>query len=111
MVFEKFILDEVKKEARGEKKTHYWLPCPGCGRLVVRKELMKKGCYICGWHGTEDEIRAARARENSQLTEDSTVAQIKGMTCYKIDCPQCQTRLVREQLIEKGCYICGWRPK
>jgi len=23
--------------------------CPQCGRLVLKSELMKRGCYLCGW--------------------------------------------------------------
>lgn len=23
--------------------------CPGCGRPVLRGELLEKGCYLCGW--------------------------------------------------------------
>ena len=26
-----------------------WARCPNCGRLVLKKELTKKGCYLCGW--------------------------------------------------------------
>ncbi len=29
---------------------------------------------------------------------------------YWTYCPKCNTRVVREELIEKGCYICGWKP-
>ena len=112
MVFEKFIVDQVgkqaKKEAKTAKKSSYWLSCPGCGRLVVRKELIKKGCYLCGWHGTEEEIEQAEGP--SRLTEDSTFDEIERMTSYRMNCPHCGAGVLREHLIEKGCYRCGWKP-
>jgi len=28
---------------------------------------------------------------------------------YVANCPGCGNRVVRDQLVEKGCYICGWQ--
>jgi len=50
------ILDEVKEETEKKEKSLYWVRCPACGRRVVKKELIKKGCYICGWQ-PEERIR------------------------------------------------------
>ncbi|MFQ5987866.1 MAG: hypothetical protein ACE5H6_03350 [Dehalococcoidia bacterium] len=110
MVFGKLIVDEVNKQAKTAKKSSYWLPCPGCARLVVRKELIRKGCYLCGWQGTEEEIEQAESEGPSRLNEDSTLGEIKRMTSYRMNCPHCGARVVREHLIEKGCYRCGWKP-
>ena len=55
----------ILKQARDEYKesiaSGYWVECPACGRRVVKKELMKKGCYLCG-HKPE-EIGAKRDGE------------------------------------------------
>ena len=45
----KRVLVEAKEEAERKKRSSYWVECPACGRQVVKKELVKKGCYICGW--------------------------------------------------------------
>jgi len=47
------LLDQIRKETlRKDQKTRksgYWMLCPSCGRRVVKKELIKKGCYLCGY--------------------------------------------------------------
>jgi len=57
------ILHEVRKHAEREKvregKLPYWLECPGCGKRVAKKELLSKGCYVCGW----------KPKAQSQLTK------------------------------------------
>lgn len=66
--------------------------CPGCGNLVLSKELLDKGCYVCGLlpsKGHEQEV---------------------DRTLFKVLCPGCGTTVVREQLLESGCYICGCQP-
>lgn len=121
MVFDPLIgeplLDQIDKRAQDElqqklveKRGVYWVKCPGCGRTVVRKELLKKGCYLCRWQGTEEDIELARRDIPDEVTEDSTLSEIGRMTLYRVDCPQCQTKVVREQLMASGCYLCGWRP-
>ena len=120
------ILDQVSKRAEDQleqmlvdKKHRYWVQCPGCGHTVVRKELINKGCFRCGWQGTEEEIQLATPKGPSQLakptgppqvTTTTTLSEIGKMTLYKIDCPQCEAQVVREQLIENGCYRCAWKP-
>jgi len=44
----KRVVDEAREEAEKKEKSLYWVECPSCGRRVVQKELIKKGCYICG---------------------------------------------------------------
>ena len=123
------ILDQLDKHAQDQlqlqqqlvaKTHHYWVKCPGCGHTVVRRELINKGCFRCGWQGTEEEIRLAIPKGPSQLakpqgppqvTTATTLSEIRSMTLYKVDCPQCQTQVVREQLIQNGCYLCEWKPK
>ena len=122
MVFDPLIggalFDQIERHAKDqlerklvEKKGVYWLRCPSCGRLVVRRELIQKGCYVCGRQGTEEEIRLAKTQVPSRVSETTALDEIKSMGSYKVDCPQCGTRVVREELIEKGCYLCGWRPE
>ena len=40
--------DDERYQIRAARKGP-WQRCPGCERLVLEKELTKKGCYICGW--------------------------------------------------------------
>jgi len=37
-------------------------------------------------------------------------AKVEKATPYRVSCPGCGTTVVREELLDKGCYICGWRP-
>jgi ssDNA-binding Zn-finger/Zn-ribbon topoisomerase 1 len=37
---------------RRKKKNLYCVICPACGSRVVKKELMEKGCYVCGCQET-----------------------------------------------------------
>ncbi len=76
-------------KSRWKKKNSYWVRCPACGRRVVKKELMKKGCYVCGWQKTQSK------------KPDSGP--------YRINCPGCGVKVVREELLKKGCYICGYK--
>ena len=90
-------------------RAHRSAGCPACGRLVLKRELVRKGCYLCGWRGTKEEIEQARSEDTDPVSEDDTVDDIEKRTSYRIRCPQCGTGLVREQVIEKRCYICGWK--
>ena len=93
----KALLDRIDQCAKGQieeekkKKNPYWVRCPACGRRVVKKELVKKGCYVCGWQETQNK------------KPDSGP--------YRIDCPKCGTKVVREELLKKGCYSCGYKSK
>ena len=86
----KRVMDEAKEERGKREKSLYWVVCPACGRQVVRKELLLKGCYICGWQGTEDELEGEGDRKP-----------------YRTNCPKCGAKVITKQLQEKGCYICG----
>lgn len=90
------------------ERTRDWTRCPACNRELLKKELLRKGCYLCGWRGTEEE---AENEGPGQLEEPSTLNELQGMSSFKVDCPECGTRVIREQLAEKGCYICGWKPR
>lgn len=61
------LLDQIRKETLREdqkmRKSAYWMLCPSCRRKVVKKELIKKGCYLCGWRGTAEEIKMAQAKQ------------------------------------------------
>ena len=110
------LLDEIRKEAFREdqktRKSGYWMLCPSCGRRVVKKELIKKGCYLCGWRGTAEEIKTAQAKQMSvsQRKSISPSVRIKDLQSYRIKCPKCGRGVIREELIKNGCYSCGWKP-
>lgn len=78
-------------EEEKKKKNPYWVRCPACGRRVVNKELMKKGCYVCGWQ-----------KIGNKKPDPGP---------YRINCPGCGAKVVREELLKKGCYICGYKLK
>ena len=92
-IFKK-VVDEARDGAEKKRKSPYWVVCPTCGRQVVRKELLIKGCYICGWQGTEDELEGGGDRKP-----------------YRTNCPECGAKVISHQLQEKGCYICGGKDK
>jgi len=37
-------------------------------------------------------------------------AKVEKATPYRVSCPGCGTTVVRQELLDKGCYVCGWRP-
>ena len=41
--------EAVEAAKRKEAVSKYWTDCPQCGRRVVREELGRKGCFICGY--------------------------------------------------------------
>ena len=110
------LLDQIRKEVLKEdqkaRKSGYWMLCPSCGRKAVKKELIKKGCYLCSWKGTAEEIRTAQAKQMSILQNESVPSstKIKDLQSYRIKCPKCGREVIREELIKRGCYSCGWKP-
>ena len=102
------IVDRVCKEAEEEKvkesQSAYWLECPGCGKRVVRKGLLSKGCYVCGWHEASNEIELAKIMCDSSTTAGAD----KKRTSYRTNCPRCKARVIGHELMERGCYICGF---
>jgi len=105
----KVILDEIHKYAREERqresKLPYWLRCPACRKRVVKEELIKKGCYVCGWHRASDEAELAQIFNSGEVEAEDK------QDTYRTNCPRCKVRVVRPELMEKGCYICGWKPE
>lgn len=108
------IIDRVRKEAEEEKvkegKLAYCLECPGCGKRVVKKGLLSKGCYVCGWHKARDEDELAKIVPDSQVRNE-TNGREKKATSYRTNCPQCKAWVIRHELMERGCYMCGWKPE
>ena len=105
------ILDEVCRDAEKEKlkegEVPYWLECPSCRRRVMKKQLLSKGCYVCGWHEARDEAELAKIMRDSNNTvggEEKTIS-------YRTNCPQCKAPVIRQELMERGCYGCGWKPE
>lgn len=83
------ILKKATDEDSKDMASGYWIKCPSCGRRVIKKQLMKKGCYVCGWKEGMDRFKSLS---------------------YWAKCPKCKTQLVSRELKEKGCYLCGWNP-
>ena len=90
----KRVVDEARDEAEKRGRSLYWVVCPACGKQVVRKELLIKGCYICGYQGREDNLDQRGDRKP-----------------YRTNCPECGAKVITEQLQEKGCFICGEKNK
>lgn len=112
----KIIEKEAQKEDRKQRKSGYWMLCPSCGRRVVKKLLIKNGCYLCKWKETEGEIETAQAEQMSRLSKSKQVkplakANIGNIQSYRTNCPKCGREVVTAQLKEKGCYMCGWKPE
>jgi len=108
------IFKEAQKEDENQRKSGYWMLCPSCGRRVVKKLLIKMGCYLCKWRGTEEEIETAQAKQLNQLSQNKQVAlsaKREYIHPYRTNCPNCGREVINTQLREKGCYICGWKPK
>ncbi len=91
------ILEEARKQDKKDIASGYWIECPSCGKQVVKKELLKKGCYICGWKGTEENLKLVKTKRKQKKS-------------YYTYCPKCGRKVVTEELEEKGCFICGYKP-
>ncbi len=101
MVDQQAAREGVKAEKAAPSRVH----CPGCGSSVLRQELLDKGCYVCGWspptHPSPCQGEGVREGVQEQEVEQAP---------FRVPCPGCGTTVVREQLVESGCYVCGWRP-
>ena len=85
---------DAAEQAKGEGRS-LKARCPRCGRLAMKKELEKRGCYLCGWK-PGDEATKSEAQERKRP--------------YRTRCTRCGTMNVTKQLLEKGCYVCGLKP-
>jgi hypothetical protein len=65
--------------------------CPGCRRSVLKGELLRTGCYVCGW-----------TRSDAELDRPAPPS-------FRVACPGCGTPVVRAQFLTSGCYVCGRR--
>ena len=86
-------LNKQSDGAQTEKAPAFRVRCPGCGSIVLSRELLVTGCYVCGWSPADPEHEP----EPKKLQ-------------YRVPCPGCGATVVREQLVETGCYLCGWQP-
>ena len=107
-------IDESKEaEKRKEAASKYWMRCPSCGKKVVREDLVKKGCYACGWKGIESELEIIEAKGKSGLrhfeVERIGLPGKKQERSYYTICPKCGRKVVTEELEKKGCFVCGYR--
>jgi len=99
--------DSIDAEKRKEAASKYWVRCPSCRKRVVKKELIKKGCYVCGWQGTEEAQELAETQRGKLSNLDKSASQ----NSYRTNCPNCGAKVITHQLQEKGCYICGRKPE
>jgi DNA-directed RNA polymerase subunit M/transcription elongation factor TFIIS len=106
------VLDHIEKAQEEERerlqKSDYYAFCPSCHNKQLKKNLLEKGCFVCGWKGTEEDIELAKAKSQSVI---STVGKGKSgqNTGYKINCPQCGASVVTEDFLQKGCWRCGYK--
>lgn len=89
---------ESFRESEKRRKSGYWIECPSCGKQVVKKELLKKGCYVCGWKGTEEKLKLTKIKKKQKKS-------------YYTHCLKCGHKVVTEELEEKGCFICRHKPR
>ncbi|MBP9014949.1 MAG: hypothetical protein KBH15_00395 [Candidatus Atribacteria bacterium] len=105
------VLDYVKEAQEEEKKklekSEYYAFCPQCGKKLIKKDLIEKGCFVCGWKGTEEDIELAKAKKSSGLSVG--LEEIDKKRGYYQKCPKCGTKLVTEQFEKNGCYRCGYK--
>jgi len=104
--------ESIEEEKKKEAASKYWARCPSCGKKVVRENLIKTGCYACGWKGTESELEIAEAKGESGLNfeiEEVGLPRKKQERSYYTICPKCGRKVVTEEFKEKGCFICGYR--
>ena len=47
--------EAAREGVKVEKAAPPRVRCPGCGSPVLRKELLDKGCYVCGWSPSDPE--------------------------------------------------------
>lgn len=108
---DKHMKKRIEAEKRKEAASKYWMRCPSCRKIVVRKELIKKGCYACGWKGTKEKIELAQVKQMTQGRSTAPLIKKEDTHSYRTNCPKCGRQVVREELGEKGCFICGWKPE
>ena len=84
------ILREAREQTKKGEASGYWIHCPSCGRRVVKKQLAKNGCYLCGWKEGESDQQALP---------------------YRTPCPKCGRLVITEELVKNGCFICGYKPE
>jgi|AntAceMinimDraft_16_1070373.scaffolds.fasta_scaffold07065_3 uncharacterized OB-fold protein len=105
---DKHVNSQSEAARRAEESSTYWARCPRCGRRQARENLLENGCFVCAWQGTEEEIHMAKIKQPSQ-SERTGASQER--VPYRTHCPNCGALVVTEQLMEKGCYICRWKPE
>ena len=82
--------EDAEREARRFK-----VRCRQCGRLVMKKELEERGCYLCGWKHCDEATKSGDQKRKRP---------------YRTRCTRCGTMNVTKQLMERGCYVCGLKP-
>ena len=113
------VLDHIDESIEAQKKkeaaSRYWARCPSCGKKVVRQELLRRGCYACGWQGTESELEVAEATRRSgsiqsEVEEVGLPEKKQQQRSYYIFCPRCGRKVVTKELEERGCFVCEYKP-
>jgi len=97
------MMDMISGAARDEdeKRTDpSYVQCLYCGGYVEKRMARERGyCYLCGTPGEEIAEIAQRRREQREDKKP-----------YRTKCPNCGAAVVTNELLDKGCYVCGWSP-
>ena len=112
------ILDHIDESIEIERKkevaSKYWACCPSCGKKVIRQELIERGCFVCGWQGTESELEITEAKRKGGPigfeVGKVVLSQKKPVKPYYSICPKCGHKVINEELEERGCYVCEYKP-
>lgn len=104
------VIDHVEEAQEEEKeklqKNDYYAFCPNCGRKQIKKDLLEKGCFICGWKGTDKDLEVAGAKSLSKVNSSYRSVKESG---YKTSCPNCGASVITEEFLENGCWRCGYK--
>jgi hypothetical protein len=111
------VIDHIEEAQEAERerlqKSDYYVLCPGCHKKQIKKNLLEKGCFICGWKGTEEDIELAKVM--SLRAEALSVAKgqrsnlVANNLGYKTNCPHCGASVVTEEFLQNGCWRCGYK--
>lgn len=106
-------MEEAQEEERERlQKSDYYALCLSCGKKQIKENLLKNGCFICGWKGTKEDIELAQAERRSSSSSFSSREEDgegDGNLSYKTNCPQCGASVITEEFLKNGCWRCGYK--
>ena len=86
---------------------------------MPREELFEKGCAICGWTSPlKSNKTLSKAPYYLDVIADILPSGVdlnapgwRELREKKRECPSCGNKREEKELMEKGCFICGWLPE